>query len=158
MQIIERWILARLRHQTFFSLAALNHAIADLLIDLNQRPFKKLPGTRRSWFESIDRPALKPLPTSAYEPATFNSANSLRLKGEKSRITSLAERFSFLGYHFAPGIAVDRHLRHDCSIIPDGTPVEELAGHPVDSTDPRAMPAGTLPCRCTPAARVHESR
>jgi hypothetical protein len=68
VQIVERWILARLRHQTFFSLAALNHAIADLLADLNQRNFKKLTGTRRSWFESIDQPALKPLPTSAYEP------------------------------------------------------------------------------------------
>ena len=74
VQIVERWILARLRHQTFFSLAALNHAIADLLIDLNQRPFKKLPGTRLSWFESIDRPALRPLPMSAYEPATFKRA------------------------------------------------------------------------------------
>jgi len=74
VQIVERWILARLRHRTFFSLAALNHAITDLLADLNHRPFKKLPGTRRSWFESIDRPALKPLPMSAYEPAAFKRA------------------------------------------------------------------------------------
>ena len=74
VQIVERWILARLRHQTFFSLAALNHAIADLLVDLNQRNFKKLTGTRRSWFESIDQPALKPFPTSAYEPASFKRA------------------------------------------------------------------------------------
>lgn len=74
VQIVERWILARLRHQTFFSLAALNHAIADLVADLNQRPFKKLVGTRCSWFESIDQPALKPLPTSAYQPASFKRA------------------------------------------------------------------------------------
>lgn len=41
VQVVERWILARLRHQTFFSLAALNRAIAALLVDLNQRAFKK---------------------------------------------------------------------------------------------------------------------
>ena len=74
VQIVERWILARLRHQTFFSLAALNAAIADLLIDLNQRSFKKLGGTRRSWFEAIDQPALRPLPVDAYEPAWFKRA------------------------------------------------------------------------------------
>ena len=71
VQVVERWILARLRHQCFFSLAALNHAIADLLTDLNDRPFKKLDGCRRSWFESIDRPALLPLPTQPYELARF---------------------------------------------------------------------------------------
>lgn len=74
VQIVERWILARLRHQTFFSLAALNDAIADLLIDLNRRSFKKLGGTRRSWFETIDQPALRPLPVDAYEPAWFKRA------------------------------------------------------------------------------------
>ena len=47
VQIVERWIMARLRHQTFFTLASLNQAIGVLLEDLNQRPFKKLPGTRR---------------------------------------------------------------------------------------------------------------
>ena len=46
--VVERWILARLRNRRFFSLAELNAAIALLLVDLNQRPFKKLPGCRRS--------------------------------------------------------------------------------------------------------------
>ena len=58
VQVVERWILARLRNRRFFSLAELNAAIALLLVDLNQRPFKKLPGCRRSAFESIDAPAL----------------------------------------------------------------------------------------------------
>ncbi len=71
VQVVERWILARLRHQSFFSLAALNHAIADLLADLNDRPFKKLSGSRRTWFETIDRPALLPLPAQPYELARF---------------------------------------------------------------------------------------
>jgi transposase len=66
VQIVERWILARLRHQTFFSLTELNRAIAALLIELNQRPFKALPGNRQEAFVRIDRPALKPLPAHPY--------------------------------------------------------------------------------------------
>jgi len=71
VQIVERWILARLRHQCFFTLAALNRAIAELLVELNARPFRKLPGNRREWFETLDRPALRPLPAQPYEIAWF---------------------------------------------------------------------------------------
>jgi len=65
--VVERWIMARLRHQTFFTLASLNQAIALLLEDLNDRPFKKLPGSRRSQFEQLDQPLLQPLPKHRYE-------------------------------------------------------------------------------------------
>ena len=71
VQIVERWILARLRHRRFFSLAELNTAIATLIGELNTRPFKKLPGCRREAFERIDRPALNPLPSTPYEFAQF---------------------------------------------------------------------------------------
>ena len=74
MQVVERWILARLRHHTFFSLADLNAAIRELLGVLNDKPFKKLPGSRRSQFEALDRPALKPLPTDVYEYADWKKA------------------------------------------------------------------------------------
>ncbi len=67
VQIVERWILARLRHHSFFSLAELNQCIRALLEDLNNRPFKQLPGCRRSAFEQLDKPALKPLPTQPYQ-------------------------------------------------------------------------------------------
>lgn len=60
--LAQRWILARLRHPRFFSLAELNGAIRPLLRDLNARPFKKLPGSRQSVFGELDRPAIKPLP------------------------------------------------------------------------------------------------
>jgi transposase len=73
VQIVERWILARLRHRRFFSLAELNGAISLLAVELNDKPFKKLQGTRRSWFEEIDRPALKPLPPTRYELAQFKA-------------------------------------------------------------------------------------
>ncbi len=72
--VVERWILARLRHQTFFSLAALNRAIAALLADLNRRPFKKLPGNRASAFAELDRPALRPLPATRMAIARFKRA------------------------------------------------------------------------------------
>ncbi len=64
--VVQRWILARLRHHSFFSLAELNQCIRALLEDLNNRPFKQLPGCRRSAFEQLDKPALKPLPTQPY--------------------------------------------------------------------------------------------
>lgn len=75
VQIVERWILARLRKQTFFSLADANRAIRGLLTDLNSRPFKKLPGSRQEAFETLDRPLLKPLPTNAY---TFSAWQKVR--------------------------------------------------------------------------------
>jgi transposase len=67
VQIVERWIMARLRHETFFSLRQLNGRIQELLIDLNQRPMKKLPGSRLSQFETLDKPVLKPLPLDGYQ-------------------------------------------------------------------------------------------
>ena len=69
--VVERWILARLRNRQFFSLVELNTALAELLEVLNNRPFKKLPGTRRSMFESLDRPAMQPLPATPYEYAEW---------------------------------------------------------------------------------------
>ena len=64
--VVERWILAVLRHRSFFSLAELNAAIRELLEKLNARPFKKLPGCRRAQFEALDKPALQPLPAEPY--------------------------------------------------------------------------------------------
>ena len=69
--VVERWILARLRNRQFFSLVELNMAIAELLEVLNNRPFKKLPGTRKSLYDSLDRPAMQPLPANAYEYAEW---------------------------------------------------------------------------------------
>jgi transposase len=74
VQIVERWILARLRHAQFFSLPELNQAIRGLLEALNARPFKKLPGSRRTLFEHLDRPALRPLPTEPYVYAEWKRA------------------------------------------------------------------------------------
>jgi len=65
--LAQRWILARLCHQRFFSLAAIDTAIRPLLEALNRRPFKRLPGSRQSVFEAMECPALKPLPLTRHE-------------------------------------------------------------------------------------------
>jgi transposase len=67
VQVVERWILARLRHHTFFSLAEINAALHPLLPALNARPCKKLPGSRQALFDALERPALRPLPLEPYE-------------------------------------------------------------------------------------------
>ena len=66
VQIVERWILARLRHETFFSLAALNARITELLADLNARPMRLYRASRRELFARLDQPALRPLPAEAF--------------------------------------------------------------------------------------------
>lgn len=65
--IAQRSIVACLRNRRFFSLEELNAAIRELLEKLNTRPFQKLEGCRRSAFEQLDRPAMKPLPARRYE-------------------------------------------------------------------------------------------
>ena len=73
VQVVERWILARLRHHTFFSLAELNQCLRALLTELNERPFKQLPGNRRQAFEQLDQPALTPLPQQPYRYVAIKS-------------------------------------------------------------------------------------
>lgn len=67
VQVAQRWILARLRNEVFFSLAALNERIAELCAQLNDRQMKKLGASRRELFEKYDKPALLPLPAAAYD-------------------------------------------------------------------------------------------
>jgi transposase len=66
VQVAERWILARLRRETFFSLATLNARIAELLVDLNGRPMRLYRASRRELFERLDQPALRSLPAEAF--------------------------------------------------------------------------------------------
>ncbi len=71
VQVVERWVLARLRNRRFFSLAELNQAMAELLDDLNRRVTRHLGTSRRQLFEDLERPALKPLPVKPYEYAEW---------------------------------------------------------------------------------------
>lgn len=74
VQVVERWILARLRHRRFFSLTELNVAIAELLEPLNTRAFRRLPGSRREAFETLDQPALRALPGTPFQFAQWKKA------------------------------------------------------------------------------------
>ena len=71
--IVERWIIAALRNHTFFSIGDLNRAIREKLEDFNTRPLQKLKVSRRHLFETIDKPAMKPLPEKRYEYADWES-------------------------------------------------------------------------------------
>jgi transposase len=66
VQVTTRWVIAKLRNRTFFSLSALNDAIRELVGQLNDRASRHLGASRRSLFEEIERPALKPLPAGPY--------------------------------------------------------------------------------------------
>ena len=74
--VVQRWILAALRHRKFLSIGELNEAIAELLQRLNQRPFRKREGTRASLFAALDQPALKPLPVERYTAAEWKSCRA----------------------------------------------------------------------------------
>ncbi|ASV84846.1 putative transposase [Ochrobactrum quorumnocens] len=72
--IVERWILARLRNRTFFSLSDLNTTIAALLEDLNNRPMRHYDKSRRQLFEEIERTVLSDLPEVPFEYAEWKTA------------------------------------------------------------------------------------
>jgi transposase len=73
VQVVQRWIVAALRKRTFYSLGEVNEAIAELLVRLNHKPFRKRDGTRASLFAAVDKPALRPLPAERYEIGRWRS-------------------------------------------------------------------------------------
>jgi transposase len=72
--VVERWIIAALRNRRFFGIEELNEAIRGLLERLNQRPFRKRGGTRSSLFETLDKPALGPLPAERFDLSQWAKA------------------------------------------------------------------------------------
>ncbi len=74
VQIVQRWILAVLRHETFFSLAELNTRIRELLERLNDRPMRSYRASRRELFVKLDQPALRPLPVVPFVFAEWKFA------------------------------------------------------------------------------------
>ena len=71
VQVVQRWILARLRHRRFFPLAELNGAIRELVDELNARPMRHLGTSRRALFEAVERAALLPPPAEPFEYAEW---------------------------------------------------------------------------------------
>lgn len=128
VQICERWILAPLRNHTLVGLPEANREVARLLQALNDRPFQKLPGTRSSRFDEIDRPELAPLPAIRYEYAEW----------KKARVN--------IDYH----IEIDRHyysvphplIRKQVDVRLTATAVEILHGGKRIALHPRSHRVG----------------
>ncbi|MFQ5515692.1 MAG: IS21 family transposase [Myxococcota bacterium] len=74
VQLVERWLLARIRHEVFHSLAALNARIRELLEALNDRPMRAFGQSRRERYALLDRPALRPLPGEPFQYAQWKTA------------------------------------------------------------------------------------
>jgi hypothetical protein len=71
VKLVQRWILAKIRHHRFFALGELNSAIAKLLEIYRDKVIKRVGKSRRELFLEIDKPALLPLPTIPYEYMSF---------------------------------------------------------------------------------------
>ena len=137
--LVQRRILARLRNRRFFSLAELNRAIAELLLDLNNRPFKKLPGCRRSAFDSIDAPALKPLPAARFVISRWKAAK-----------VNIDYHVEFEGHYYSVPhrlVGAKVELRITGRLLECFASNQRVAGHPVSAvrggftTTPDHMPA-----------------
>jgi transposase len=74
VQNVERWVLAPLRHTTFFSLAEANKAVREKLEELNQKIMPQYGKSRRQLFEELDLPELRPLPQLLYQFALWKTA------------------------------------------------------------------------------------
>jgi len=119
VQVVENWILAALRDFQFFSLEQLNATIASLLPKLNDEPFQKLSGSRRTWFERVDKPALQKLPRESFEHEEW----TLSIKVPKS-YHLLVDGHNYSVPHRLVGEYVDIRLTdHTVEILYDGTRV-----------------------------------
>jgi transposase len=74
VQVAQRWILARMRDETFHSLSSLNGRIRELTIELNLRVMKRYGKSRRELFDAVERGALLPLPATRFEYAEWSKA------------------------------------------------------------------------------------
>ena len=93
MLVAERWLVAVLRHEKFFSLADLNQAMAQLLERLNHRPFRKREGTRASLYAALDRPALQSLPAERYVIADWKTVRASIGSKVRPTLPDASERF-----------------------------------------------------------------
>ncbi len=137
--LAERWILARLRNRRFYSLAEANAAIATCVVAINERPFRKMPGSRRDWFEELERPMMRPLPATRYEFARWR----VGLKVNIDYHIEFAHHYYSVPYQLvgarvdvrvtATAVEVFHASRRVASHLRDDTPARH-------STDPAHMP------------------
>ena len=90
VQVAQRWILARLRHETPVGLGALNRRIRDLLDELNDRVMRHYGASRRALFLALDHPAMRPLPATRFEPGSWKWVRANIDYTSNSRATATA--------------------------------------------------------------------
>ncbi|CAO0820444.1 hypothetical protein DFAR_1560018 [Desulfarculales bacterium] len=153
VQLVERWILAALRTRTFFSLAEPNQAIRGFLDWFNNRLFKKLPGSRRSKYEFLDKPALKPLPATAYQYAQWKKAKvHIDYHVEVDRHCYSGSPINWWAISWT---SVTRSVRRNASIRASGWPATVASWSKAASPPwPSTYPAST---RSTPSGPPKES-
>ena len=145
--LVERWVVARLRKRRFSSLGALNDTIDELVDQLNDRPFKRLPGSRKSVFLELDRPALRPLPPTRYEFATWRRAKL----GPDYHVEVRADHHYYSAPHSLVGQVLDVRL--------SARTVEVFHRHRRVASYPRSFTPGytTDPAHMPDAHRRHAS-
>jgi transposase len=119
--LAQRWIVARLRNETFASLGALNARIQELLVDLNGRAFHKMKGSRQRFFERYDKPALRALPPERFDLGLW-----------KTTRVGLDCHVRLLGHHYsAPHEHVGEqvYVRHTPSLVEVFVKGERVASH-----------------------------
>ena len=142
VQGIERHILAPLRHQTFFHLAEVNAAIIPLLKRYNERPFQQLPGSRRSSFESLERPALKSLPTQPYCYAQWKKVRA-----------GIDYHIAFEGHYYSVPY---RYIKHELDLRITTTTVECFYKGKVIALHVRAYQAGRFTTLTQHMPKAHQ--
>ncbi|CAH2603457.1 transposase [Rhodovastum atsumiense] len=139
VQVVQRWILARLRHRRFFSLADLNGAIRDLVTDLNARPMRHLGISRQALFERLERAVLLPLPAEPYAYAEWH-----RCRAGLDYHIELHGHFYSVPYRLARTVIEARVTEATVELFHGGTRVASHARSPQcpgQTTTPGHMPS-----------------
>lgn len=118
---VSQRILAALRNRQFFSIDDINEALQEELSKLVERPFKKIPGNRRTAFEEIDKPYLQPLPEKRYEYAEWKEA-----KVQFNYHVEYDKYFYSVSYTHTNKMASVRATRKTIEVYIDG---ERVASH-----------------------------
>lgn len=151
---VEQQILARLRNRTFFSLEELNRAISKELKILNEKPFQKLDGSRKSWYETLEKHALKTLPSKRYIFAQWKT-----LKVNIDYHVELEKNYYSVPYRLLREKVDVRFTTFTVEILHKGKRVTShtrLSGKGKRSTNPEHMPdAHRKHLEWTPTRIVH---
>ena len=151
--LVQRWIVARLRNRQFFSLEELNAAIAEEVARLNARVSRHLGASRQHLFETIERPAMQPLPPEPFVHADWRKATvgldyHVRLEGHHYSVPHESDPPEALGaadrQHrrdlprwqtrgLSPARRSGRHGRHHAERPPPGQPSPPCRGHARDA-------------------------